>query len=501
MKNFSFKLLITLATFFLPTNAYANIDQGINDFLAPISKMISSIVFYSLPLGSANVELIVIWLIAGGLFSTLYFKFINFTGFKHAIELVSGKFSNKESEGEVSHFRALATALSGTVGLGNIGGVAVAISLGGPGATFWMILSGFIGMSLKFCECTLGVKYRKINPDGSVSGGPMYYLSRGLKEKGYESLGKILACMFAVFCIFASLGGGNMFQVNQSLDLLIYVTGGEGSFLDLHSWVYGSVIAVLVGLVIIGGIKRIGSVTSKLVPSMAIIYLISSLIIILSNYDQIFVAFSSIFTGAFSPEGVTGGFMGVLILGFRRAVFSNEAGIGSAPIAHAAVKTDNPTTEGLVSLLEPFVDTVIICTLTALVIITTGVYSSGQEIEGARLTSQAFGSVLPSFPYILALVASLFAFSTMISWSYYGVKSVTFLFGESKKIEVLYKIIFCMFAIVGSSLDLIKVIDLSDAALFLMAIPNLIGVYILASVVKKESTNYFLKLSEREASK
>ena len=233
---------------------------------------------------------------------------------------------------------------------------------------------------------------------------------------------------------------------------------------------------------------------------MAIIYLISSLIIIISNYDQIPSAFSSIFIGAFSPEGVTGGFMGVLILGFRRAVFSNEAGIGSAPIAHSAVKTDNPTTEGLVSLLEPFVDTVIICTLTALVIITTGVYSTGQEIEGARLTSQAFGSVLPSFPYLLAIVATLFAFSTMISWSYYGVKAVTYLFGESKKIEIFYKVIFCLFAIIGSSLDLIKVIDLSDAALFLMAIPNLIGVYILASVVKKESASYFIKLSQREAS-
>ena len=501
MKILSIKTLFALIMIFSPITSHAGVDQNINDFLAPISKIISSIVFYSLPLGSANVELIVIWLIAGGIFSTIYFRFINFTGFKHAVELVSGKFSSKDSEGEVSHFRALATALSGTVGLGNIGGVAVAISLGGPGATFWMILSGLIGMSLKFCECTLGVKYRNINPDGSVSGGPMYYLSRGLNEKGLGSLGTILAYMFAVFCIFASLGGGNMFQVNQSLDLLIYVTGGGGSFLDLHSWVYGAVIAFLVGLVIIGGIKRIGSVTSKLVPSMAIIYLVSSLIIIFSNFNQIPSAFSSIIVGAFSPEGVTGGFMGVLILGFRRAVFSNEAGIGSAPIAHSAVKTSNPTTEGLVSLLEPFVDTVVICTLTALVIITTGVYTSGQGIEGARLTSQAFGSVMPSFPYLLALVATLFAFSTMISWSYYGVKAVTFIFGESRNIEVIYKVIFCLFAIIGSSLDLLKVIELSDAALFLMAIPNLIGVYILASVVKKESSNYFLKLNEYKASK
>lgn len=497
MKFFLLKTLIILLLILFSNNAYAGIDQSINDFLAPISQIISSIVFYALPVGNANVELIVIWLIAGGLFSTIYFKFINFRGFKHSLELVSGKFSNKDADGEVSHFRALATALSGTVGLGNIGGVAVAISLGGPGATFWMILSGLIGMSLKFCECTLGVKYRNINPDGSVSGGPMYYLSKGLKDKGLELFGKVLAYMFAIFCIFASLGGGNMFQVNQSLDLLIYVTGGSGSFLDLHSWVYGSVIAILVGLVIIGGIKRISSVTSKLVPSMALIYLISALIIIFSNYNQIPSAISSIFVGAFSPEGVTGGFLGVLILGFRRAVFSNEAGIGSAPIAHSAVKTENPTTEGLVSLLEPFVDTVIICTLTALVIITSGVYSSGQEIEGARMTSQAFGTVLPTFPYLLAIVATLFAFSTMISWSYYGVKAVTFIFGESKNIEILYKITFCFFAIVGSSLDLVKVIDLSDAALFLMAIPNLIGVYILANIVKNESSSYFLKIEKK----
>ena len=495
MKFFCFKILIILFSIFYSNDLYASVDQNINDFLAPVASFISGIVFYSLPIGNANVELIVIWLIAGGLFSTFYFKFINLRGFKHALELVSGKFSKKESKGEVSH---LATALSGTVGLGNIGGVAVAISLGGPGATFWMILSGLIGMSLKFCECTLGVKYRNINPDGTVSGGPMYYLSKGLKERGLPLFGSILAYMFAIFCIFASLGGGNMFQVNQSLDLLIFVTGGSGSFLDQHSWVYGLIIALLVGLVIIGGIKRIGSVTSKLVPSMAVIYLISALIIILSNHDQIPSAISSIFVGAFSPEGVTGGFIGVLILGFRRAVFSNEAGIGSAPIAHSAVKTDDPTTEGLVSLLEPFVDTVIICTLTALVIITSGVYTIGQEIEGARMTSEAFGTVLPTFPYLLALVATLFAFSTMISWSYYGVKAVTFIFGESKNIETLYKIIFCIFAIFGSSLDLVKVIDLSDAALFLMAIPNLIGVYILANIVKKDSSNYFSKLKNIE---
>ncbi|MEC9458568.1 MAG: alanine/glycine:cation symporter family protein [Pseudomonadota bacterium] len=488
-RNISKFFLIFLA-FFNPSNLYAGIDENINNLLAPISESVSSIVFYSLPLGSTNVELIVIWLILGGLFCTFYFKFVNFSAFSHSIALVRGKFSSQDSSGEVSHFRALATALSGTVGLGNIGGVAVAISLGGPGATFWMILSGLLGMSLKFCECTLGVKYRNLNPDGTVSGGAMYYLSKGLSEKGMPLFGKFLAYMFAVFCVFASLGGGNMFQVNQSLDLVIYVSGGEGGFLDINSWVYGAVFAVLLGVVIIGGIKRIAAVTSRLVPGMAIIYIISAIIILIVNAQYLPDAIRSIFVGAFSPEGVTGGFLGVLILGFRRAVFSNEAGIGSAPIAHSAVKTKEPITEGIVSVLEPFIDTVVICTITALVIVTTGVFSAGEGIEGARMTSEAFGSVLPWFPYILALVAILFAFSTAISWSYYGVKAITFIFGERKFIELTYKIIFCLFAIVGASLDLTKVIDLSDSSLFLMAIPNLIGVYLLASVVKKEFSKY-----------
>ena len=490
MKRNLYKIILLNLISFIPINLFAGIDENINNFLEPVSKVVSNIVFYSLPLGSTNVELIVIWLILGGLFCTFYFRFVNFSAFRHSIALVSGKHTSNDSSGEVSHFKALSTALSGTVGLGNIGGVAVAISLGGPGATFWMILSGLLGMSLKFCECTLGVKYRNINPDGSVSGGAMYYLTKGLSEKGMPILGKFLAYMFAIFCVFASLGGGNMFQVNQSLDLIIYVSGGQGGFLDLNSWVYGAIFAFLLGVVIIGGIKRIAAVTSKLVPSMAIIYIISALVILIVNIDQIPTAVKSIFVGAFSPEGVTGGFLGVLILGFRRAVFSNEAGIGSAPIAHSAVKTSEPATEGIVSLLEPFIDTVVICTITALVIITTGVFSSGTGIEGARMTSQAFGSVLPWFPYVLAIVAILFAFSTAISWSYYGVKAVTFIFGEKKSIELIYKLIFCSFAIVGASLDLTKVIDLSDSSLFLMAIPNLIGVYILASIVKKEFSDY-----------
>ena len=423
-------------------------------------------------------------LIGTGIFFTIYLGFPQFKYFNSALKIVSGKTKNSESDGETTGFQALTTAMSGAVGTGNIGGVALAIWTGGPAAIFWMWITAIFGMTTKYVEVTLGHKYRTTLNDGSISGGPMYYIEQGLNMKW-------VAILFAFLMMITAIGSGNMPQINN----IALVMNTEFAVPKLFT---GLFLGALLWIIIIGGIKRIGSVTSKLVPSMAVIYLVSALIIIFSNYNQIPSAISSIFIGAFSPEGVTGGFLGVLILGFRRAVFSNEAGIGSAPIAHSAVKTDDPTTEGLVSLLEPFVDTVIICTLTALVIITYGVYITGQEIEGARMTSQAFGTVLPTFPYLLALVATLFAFSTMISWSYYGVKAVTFIFGESKNIETLYKVIFCLFAIVGSSLDLVKVIDLSDAALFLMAIPNLIGVYILAGIGKKESLNYFSKLKKIE---
>ena len=352
-------------------------------------------------------------------------------------------------------------------------------------------------MSLKFCECTLGVKYRVINEDGTVSGGPMYYLSAGLKEIGLENLGKYLAIFFSICCIGGALGGGNMFQANQSFQQFLYITGGEDSFFSDKAWLYGLIMAVLLGAVIIGGIKSIAKVTEKLVPCMALIYVTAATIIIILNYTLILDALKLIINGAFTGEGVTGGFVGVLIQGFRRAAFSNEAGLGSAPIAHSAVKTNYPVTEGFVSLLEPFIDTVIICTMTALVIIITGMHLDNEGLGGIELTSRAFEKDIIFFPYILAIAAILFAFSTMISWSYYGLKSWTYLFGKNKSNENLFKFIYCLFVIFGSSLSIGAVIDLSDSMIFLMALFNIVGVYLLASKVKKELKSYLkIKLSE-----
>ena len=374
---------------------------------------------------TAPLKLIVLWLIFGGLFFTVFMRFINVRGFRHALRLVRGKYTNPDSRGEVSHFQALTTALSATVGLGNIAGVAIGITIGGPGATFWMILAGLIGMSSKFVECTLGVKYRIINENGEVSGGAMYYLRNGLKKKNLGFLGIILAFLFAVLVIGGSIGGGNMFQANQAFKL------SETFFpaiKDFGAW-YGLGMAILVGLVIIGGIKSIANVTSKIVPFMAFLYVMTAMIIIGININYTGTAFRLIFEGAFSPEALKGGFIGVLIYGFQRGAFSNEAGIGSASIAHSAAKTEEPVSEGIVALLEPFVDTVVICTMTALVIIYSGYWDDHSGLTGVQLTSAAFGSVFPWFPYLLLVAVSLFAFSTLISWSYYGLKGFDYLVG------------------------------------------------------------------------
>ncbi|MDC3024532.1 alanine:cation symporter family protein [Alphaproteobacteria bacterium] len=468
----------------------ASIDEGINEVLSPVSNFVAGIVFYSVNLGDFSFPLIVVWLIVAALYCTFYFGFINIKGFGTALSFLTSKKSEKNAPGEVTHRQALWTATAATVGLGNIAGVAIAVSLGGPGATFWMILAGFLGMSLKFCECTLGVKYRVINSDGTVSGGPMYYLSRGLKEIGFERLGKFLAIMFSICCIGGALGGGNMFQANQSYQQFVGITGGENSFFDNNAWLYGLILAVLLGTVIIGGIKSIARVTEKLVPFMAIIYILCALTIIFLNFGLIGEAFRLIFVGAFTGEGITGGVIGVLIQGFKRAAFSNEAGLGSAPIAHSAVKTNYPITEGYVALLEPFIDTVIICTMTALVIIITGMHLNTEGYGGIQLTSEAFAKDISWFPYILAVSAILFAFSTMISWSYYGLKSWTYLLGKSKVKENVFKLIFCLFVIIGSSLDLASVVDLSDSMIFLMALFNIVGVYLLISKVREELIDY-----------
>jgi AGCS family alanine or glycine:cation symporter len=474
------------------------IDAIINEAVAPISDAIVSVIFYSVPVLGAQFPLIVLWLVVAAALATVYFKFISFRAFKHALELIRGDYADPKDAGEVSHFQALATALSGTVGLGNIAGVAIAISIGGPGATFWMILAGLMGMSLKFAECTLGVKYRNEYADGTVSGGPMYYLSKGLAEKNMGGLGRFLAVFFAVCCIAGSLGGGNMFQANQSFQQFVTVTGGESSFMADKGWLFGLVLAVVVGAVIIGGIKSIAKVTEKVVPFMAVIYCTAAMVIILANITEVPAAFAAIFKGAFGAEGVTGGAIGALIQGFKRAAFSNEAGIGSASIAHSAARTKEPITEGLVALHEPFIDTVVICTMTALVIVITGSYSNEAGLSGVELTSSAFASVFPWFPYVLTLAVMLFAFSTIISWSYYGVKCWTYLFGESRTADLIFKLIFCIFSVIGSSMNLGPVVDLSDSAVFAMAVANIIGLYILFPVVKKELTSYWARLQSGE---
>ena len=449
-----------------------------------------------------KVPFVVFWLVIGATFFTIFMKFVNIRAFKHAIQLVSGKFDNPAHSGEVSHFQALATALSATVGLGNIAGVAIAISIGGPGATFWMILAGFLGMSSKFTECTLGVKYRKIEKDGSVSGGPMFYLSTALKKKNLGVLGKILAALFAVLVIGGSFGGGNMFQANQAFSQLTVIYPD----LEGNGWIFGVILAILVGAVIIGGIKSIAKVTEKIVPFMAILYVSVALVIIIMNIGQTGHAFSLIWHGAFMPDALKGGVIGVLIVGFQRAAFSNEAGVGSASIAHSAVKTNEPITEGIVSLLEPFIDTVVICTMTALVLIFTGLHANPDNLEGSQLTSAAFASVFTWFPYLLVIAILLFAFSTMISWSYYGQKGFNYLFGamfekrfgSKKQMRLTYQIIFLGFIVIGSSSQLGAVIDFSDMMILSMAFPNILGLIILAPEVKRDLISYLNRVKSGE---
>ncbi len=474
-----------------------NIDQAISDAVAPFVNPIVSTVFYSVPLFGTQFPLIVGWLVVAAVVFTLYFGFIQFRGFKHSIELVRGDYFDPKDAGEVTPFQALATALSGTVGLGNIAGVGVAVYLGGPGATFWMILAGLLGMASKFTECTLGVHYRNENPDGSVSGGPMYYLSKGLSEDGKAALGKFLAIFFSICCIGGALGGGNMFQANQSFAQVSSII----PFFEGKGWLFGLIMAIVVGVVIIGGIKSIAKVTEKVVPFMAVIYVIAALVIILMNIGAVPSAISAIIAGAFAPTAVAGGMIGALIQGFKRAAFSNEAGIGSASIAHSAVQTKHPVTEGYVALLEPFIDTVVICTMTSLVIIITGAWVPDSGVTGIDLTAKAFTSSFSGFGYILALAALLFAFSTMLSWSYYGLKAWTYMFGEGKGKEVVFKLIFCVFVVIGASMNLGAVIDFSDAMIFAMAIANIIGLYMLMPKVKALLADYHEKLRSGEIKK
>lgn len=582
-----------------------SIDESINNFMAPISKWSFKFIFAGVELEDANGEviteadgnhmelpLILIWLVGAALLFTFIFRFINVRLLKLAFRTVKGKYSKDDDPGEITHFQALTAALSGTVGLGNIAGVAIAVSVGGAGAIFWMVIVGILGMTTKFCECTLGVKYRKIDENGKVRGGAMYYLRDGLKERDMGGMGKVLAVLFAIMCVGASFGGGNMFQINQAATQFIGITesdehaiaknelaviqkqksefgkinanlknissqvdttssradklfnnkkanyefhdifediseqtsslalpiseissqiGADSAilaqlnaqekaaqlkvddtegFFSKQKWIFGVIVAILVGIVIIGGIRSIASVTEKLVPFMCGIYVLAALVVIFSKFDQIPAAFGTIIHDAFAPTAVAGGIIGAIIQGVRRAAFSNEAGFGSAPIAHAAAKTRHAASEGLVALIEPFIDTVIVCTMTGLVIVITGMHEQSDGLSGIALTSSAFSQVIEWFPYILTASVILFAFSTMISWSYYGQQAWAYLFGTSKAVEILYKVIFCVFVVLGASSSLGNVLDFSDAMLFAMCLFNLIGVWLLFPVVKRELTTF-----------
>jgi AGCS family alanine or glycine:cation symporter len=541
---FAFALLSPLFSFAQEAQE-AGIDEKINDAVMPAAVWWENLVLTTVPLGEYNVPVVVILLVLGATFFTVYFKVPSIRRFPLAINTVRGKYDDIEGadghgveksdvnivdgdlpdtirdesqEGEVSHFQALATAVSGTVGLGNIAGVAVAIALGGPGATFWMIVCGLIGMATKFVECTLGVKYRDVGPDGTVYGGPMYYLSKGLKEQNMGGLGKVLAGLFAILCVGASFGGGNAFQSNQATVQLSSLMGLEGG---ATGFIIGVILAVLVGIVIIGGIKRIAKITEKIVPFMAGIYVLAALIIIFANISYIGDAFGLIFKGAFTPMAGLGGFVGVLIVGFQRAAFSNEAGAGSAAIAHSAVKTKYPASEGVVALLEPFIDTVVICTMTALVIIFFNIdgtnlqsvfeygavegsnvilNGTGEQLGGVDLTSRAFDSVIPGFSYVLTIAIVLFAFSTMISWSYYGLQSWKYLFGKGKTADLIYKIMFLLFVVIGAAATLDAVIKFSDAMILALVFPNMIGLFFLFPKVREEMKKYLAAIKGLKSS-
>lgn len=487
-----------------------------------------------------GIPVVVLWLVLGAVFFTLRMGFINFRGFKHAVLVTAGKYDNPADTGEVSHFQALTAALSATVGLGNIAGVAIAIMAGGPGATFWLIVAGLLGMSSKFTECTLGQKFREVRSDGRIMGGAMFYLSKGLGKMKLVTLGKVLGVLFATLCVFASLGGGNAFQVNQSgnairaqiqekenkklreLDKQIAGAEESGNEADIarlkeerdglkkemqstattFNWIYGVIMAVMVGIVIIGGIRRIAATAEKIVPLMCGIYVLACLWILLVNIQMIPHAFETIFREAFTPEAGYGGFLGVLVMGFRRAAFSNEAGVGSAAIAHSAAKTDYPVREGIVALLEPFIDTVVVCTMTALVIVITGAYDDPQYAHyvaannGAALTSDAMEQQIPWFPYVLSVAVVLFAYSTMISWSYYGERCWAYLFGD--RASMGYRVIFLVFVVLGAVISATNVLDLSDLAILGMAFPNILGVVLLSGLVKRDLDDYWGKLKAGE---
>jgi len=564
-KSYIFVLLNIFLFCFSANADTKSIDDQIDQVLEPAANIAESVVFWSIPIGGGKaIPLVLVILGSTALFLTIYFRFINFRALGIAAKTIKGKYTAKDAPGQITHFQALSAALSATVGLGNIAGVAVAIAIGGPGATFWMIIVGLCGMTTKFTECTLGVKYRKVDSDGKTRGGAMYYLRDGLKDKGMANLGKVLAVLFAIFCVAGAIGAGNMFQANQAHQQFSDTFG----ILE-QGWQFGLVVALLVGVVIIGGIVWIARVTSFLVPFMCAGYMLAAITVLIVNAGEIPSSLAIIFTEAFSGSAAAGGVIGAIIQGIKRGVFSNEAGVGSAPIAHSAVKTDRPASEGLVALLEPFIDTVIVCTMTALVIISSGMWnvkadakneldimnsptsdtvittvtsgtkfhlidqkdnqnSDWQEVEvfkddlqgwesikgwvktedikmrdadGIWLTSEAFATVIDWFPYVLSIAVILFAFSTMISWSYYAEQAVIYLFGKRNDVIIGFKFIYCLFIILGAAASLGNVIRLADALFFCMVVPNLIGVYFLLKVVKRELASYLDHVRSVEDSK
>ena len=492
MKKFLFALL-TLLFNIQQANA-TNIDALMDKYVAPVSDAIAKIIFYPIHVAGGEVPIIIFWILFAGIFFTFYFRGIAVWGFKHAVDQIIKPKKDGAGEGEVSSFQALATALSGTIGIGSIAGVAISISIGGPGAAFWIFFGAILGMSIKFVEATLAVKYRRFNLDGSISGGPMHYIAHGLTRKNMRWLGQPLSVIFAILCIGGGITGGNMIQINQTAHQIIFITGGEQSIFHGYTWVIGLVAAVLIGLVVVGGIKSIAKVTTVLTPTMCALYIISGTIVILANFMNIPHALMLILREAFHPTAIAGGVFGTIIIGLRRSVQSNEAGTGAAAIVYATAQTKEPISQGFVALLETFL-TGILCLFTSFAIVFSGVLDKTQigQISGIELASNAFQSVIPFFPIILSIIAVLFAMSTLISWAYYGQKAWTFLLGEGKKRVLTFNLIYCIFIVIGSCMNVKSIIDITDAMMIAMCVPNIIVLYILCKDVKVDLKAYCKK--------
>jgi len=485
-------LLLIMMLMSLQTAQAMNIDAFIDKHIAPVSDAIAKVIFFSVPLPGGKIPAIILWVLIAGIFFTIYFKGIAVWGFKHAINNVTAKPEGSgDGCGEVSSFQALATALSGTIGIGSIAGVAISISIGGPGAAFWIFVGALLGMSIKFVEATLAVKYRRFNLDGSVSGGPMHYIAHGLTRKKMRWLGQPLSVIFAILCIGGGITGGNMIQINQTAHQLVFITGGENSIFHGFTWIIGLVVAILIAMVVMGGIKSIAKVTTILTPTMCALYIISGLIVIGANFMNIPHAIALIVKEAFHPTAVAGGVFGTIIIGLRRSVQSNEAGTGAAAIVYATAQTKEHISQGFVALLETFL-TGVLCLFTSFAIVFSGVLdmSAVGKISGIELASNAFQSVIPFFPIILSVIAILFALSTLISWAYYGQKAWTFLLGEGKKRVITFNLIYCLFIIIGSAMNVQSIIDITDAMMVSMCVPNIIVLYILAPEIKRDLRDY-----------